>query len=259
MRYPAVPLAELYDRYVGRSLEGNGVRIHLGRGARRVSGDAERATGIELVDGELRDFDQIVVAVPWFRADELFTSGMRERLDFLGDLNRFEPSPITSVHLWFDRALFDGDHLVLPGRFSQWIFRKSSASETGHYYQVVISGSRELAELSRDEIVGRVRRDIEELSREARLVAAKVITEQRAVFSPRPGIEKHRPSQQTAVANLFLAGDWTATGWPATMEGSVRSGYLAAEAMLRSLGVERRILAPDLRVARLSRWLLGIR
>ncbi len=86
-----------------------------------------------------------------------------------------------------------------------------------------------------------------------------MITEQRAVFSPRRGIEKHRPSQQTAVANLYLAGDWTATGWPATMEGAVRSGYLAAEAVLRSLGVERRILAPDLPVARLSRWLLGIR
>ncbi len=126
MRYPGVPLAELYDRYVGRSLERNGVRIHLGRGVRRVLGNAERATGLEHTDGEHRDFDRIVVAVPWFRADELFAGGIRERLGFLGDVYRFEPSPITSVHLWFDRVLFDGDHLVLPGRFSQWIFRKGS-------------------------------------------------------------------------------------------------------------------------------------
>jgi uncharacterized protein with NAD-binding domain and iron-sulfur cluster len=291
MRYPRVWLSEFYDEYIARSLERDRVRIQLGRGARQVLGDVDRATGLELLDGERYEFDRIVVAVPWFRADELFTGAMRQRLGFLNDLDHFEPSPITSVHLWFDRALFDGDHLVLPGRLSQWIFRKGSgrhgdspvarfrvqgsgnagtmahgagngASRGTHYYQVVISGSRELAAWKREEIVRRVRQEIDEAvsnAREARLIAAKVITEQRSVFSPRPGIESHRPSQQTEVANLFLAGDWTATGWPATMEGAVRSGYMAAEALLRSLDVERKLLAPDLPVARLSRWLLGVK
>jgi uncharacterized protein with NAD-binding domain and iron-sulfur cluster len=183
------------------------------------------------------------------------------RLSFLREIDRFEASPITSVHLWFDRVLFEGDHLVLPGRSSQWIFSKGSGS-SGHCYQVVISGSRELAEMSRDEVVRHVRRDIDELTEsahEAKLVAAKVITEQRAVFSPTPEIEVRRPGQQTEVANLFLAGDWTATGWPATMEGAVRSGYLAAEAILRSIDVDRKILVGDLPASRLSRWLLGIR
>ncbi len=186
MRYPVVPLARLYDHYVAQFLEQHSVRIHLGRGVRRVLGVAERATGLEHADGERRDFDRIVVAVPWFRADELFVGGMRERLSFLSDLNRFEPSPITSVHLWSDGVLIDGDHLVLPGRFSQWIFKKGSGFRSprrlacgevqgsersdgaSHYYQVVISGSRELDELSRDEIVRRVRQDIDDLSPRAR-------------------------------------------------------------------------------------------
>jgi squalene-associated FAD-dependent desaturase len=258
MRYPAVSLLEFYDRHIQQWLERNGVRIHVGRGARRVLGDASTATGVEFSDGERRDFDRIVVAIPWFRTDELFAGTIRERLRFLNDLHHFEASPITSVHLWFDRVLFEGDHLVLPGRFSQWIFRKGLASSK-HYFQAVISGSRELVGMPRDEVVRRVQRDIGEFSssaREARLIAAKVITEQRAVFSPRPGVEAHRPSQQTEMANLFMAGDWTATGWPATMEGAVRSGYLAAEALLRSIGVDRKILVGDLAASRWSRWLM---
>jgi uncharacterized protein with NAD-binding domain and iron-sulfur cluster len=138
----------------------------------------------------------------------------------------------------------------------------SSRAEASHYYQVVISGSRELSSLSRDEIVARVTAELRSLSSKARgaqLLSANVITEHRAVFSPKPGIDRYRPSQTTPISNLFLAGDWTATGWPATMEGAVRSGYLAAEAMLRSLGIERKILVPDLPAARLSRWLLGVR
>jgi uncharacterized protein with NAD-binding domain and iron-sulfur cluster len=79
------------------------------------------------------------------------------------------------------------------------------------------------------------------------------------VFSPRVETEDRRPPQSTPVPNLFLDGDWTATGWPATMESAVRSGYLAAEAMLETLGSKKTILKPDLPAARLSRWLFKIR
>jgi squalene-associated FAD-dependent desaturase len=260
MRYPTVPLAELYDRYVGRTLMQAGVQIRLGSGVRRVLGNENLATGLEHSDKQIGEFDRIVVAVPWFRAKEILDGVLCDRLSFLSEIDPFEASPITSVHLWFDRVLIEGDHLVLPGRFSQWIFSKGSGS-SGHCYQVVISGSRELAGMSRDEVVRRVRRDLDDLSEtahEAKLIAAKIITEQRSVFSPTPEVEVRRPRQQTEVANLFLAGDWTATGWPATMEGAVRSGYLAAEALLRSIGVERKILVGDLPESRLSRWLLGI-
>ena len=83
-------------------------------------------------------------------------------------------------------------------------------------------------------------------AREAQLLKATVIKEAAATFSPEPGVDQWRPSQETKTPGLFLAGDWTATGWPATMEGAVRSGYLAAEALLRSEGTPRNFLRPDL-------------
>jgi uncharacterized protein with NAD-binding domain and iron-sulfur cluster len=148
---------------------------------------------------------------------------------------------------------------VLPGRFSQWVFDRSGACP---YYQVVISASREVASLPRGEVIALVRRDLEEISGQPLgevVMRAKVITEHKAVFSPTVDSERWRPSQSTPVTNLFFAGDWTATGWPATMEGAIRSGYLAAEGILAQLGAKETILAPDLPAARLSRWLLGVR
>jgi uncharacterized protein with NAD-binding domain and iron-sulfur cluster len=150
---------------------------------------------------------------------------------------------------------------VLPGRFSEWIFDRTSDGASP-YYQVVISASREVASMRGHEVVARVCRDLEEAfgeNIEENIARSKVITEQRAVFSPTPQAESLRPSQRTPVPNLFLAGDWTATGWPATMEGAVRSGYLAAEAILEKLGSAEIVLKPDLPVAPLARWLLGLR
>jgi squalene-associated FAD-dependent desaturase len=259
MRYPTVSLAELYDKYVAQWLERHGVQIRLGAGVRRIVCGEVSVKGLDLFDGQQHSFDCVIVAVPWFRIGELFEGPVRERLLFLKHLGEFESSPITSVHLWFDRPLFQADHLMLPGRFSQWLFRREGRD--GHYYQAVISGTRELGSWRRGDIIARVcddARGITRAGRDAQLVGSKVITEERAVFSPKPGLDAYRPSQATSVPNLFLAGDWTATGWPATMEGAVRSGYLAAEAVLKSLGVERKILVSDLPTARLSRWLFGI-
>ena len=95
-------------------------------------------------------------------------------------------------------------------------------------------------------------------ARAARLLRWRVITRREAVFSVRPGVERFRPPQQTPISNLALAGDWTSTGWPATMEGAVRSGYLAAEAILSPRArSERRLLVADLPRARLTRWMTG--
>jgi uncharacterized protein with NAD-binding domain and iron-sulfur cluster len=85
-------------------------------------------------------------------------------------------------------------------------------------------------------------------ARDANLVKATVIKEAAATFSPEPGVDRWRPKQKTRVRGLFLAGDWTDTGWPATMEGAVRSGYLAAEAVLKVDGTPQNFVKPDLAV-----------
>ena len=110
--------------------------------------------------------------------------------------------------------------------------------------------------MRRDCCVGAGGHEIWPETRSAELVRWRVITEPAAVFSMRPGIEQLRPRQQTPIANLVLAGDWTDTGWPATMEGAVRSGYSAVGAILAALGRPRRIVVPGLAPGRLARWLL---
>jgi uncharacterized protein with NAD-binding domain and iron-sulfur cluster len=125
---------------------------------------------------------------------------------------------------------------------------------------MVISASYDLIPRSRQEILALAWRELCEVvpaAREARLVNGTVIKETSATFSPEPGCDRWRPAQSSPIANLYLAGDWTATGWPATMEGAVRSGYLAAEAILEAAGAPARLLRPELPTEGLSRWWAG--
>jgi uncharacterized protein with NAD-binding domain and iron-sulfur cluster len=114
--------------------------------------------------------------------------------------------------------------------------------------------------MSEQEVIAKVDSELREVwpdNREARLLNGRMITEHRAVFSPLPGVDELRPVQQSPISNLQFAGDWTRTGWPATMEGAVRSGYLAAENVLRRGGFSESIVAAELSSARLYRWLFS--
>jgi len=149
------------------------------------------------------------------------------------------------VHLWFDRPVVDLPHAVLVGRLSQWVF----CPNRDHYCQIVISASRSLDGIDRRAVVDRVVEELRQAfpaARGASLVASRVVTEPTAVLSVRPGADALRPGPKTSIEGLFLAGDWTATGWPSTMEGAVRSGRIAADALLRSRGLPGKPLVPDL-------------
>jgi zeta-carotene desaturase len=183
-------------------------------------------------------------------------------------VSHFESSPITGIHLWFDRQISHLDHAVLLDRTIQWMFHKSRLqpirSQSGNgsgsgkdaggsYVELVVSASKSLIERSRQEIVDMAVQELREFfpaARDATLVKSAVIKEVHATYSPRPGIDAHRPVSVTVWPRVFLAGDWTATGWPATMESAVRSGYLAAEALTRASGMAgKRYLVPDLQAS----------
>jgi squalene-associated FAD-dependent desaturase len=250
---PTVPLSEIYDRRLARHLGLQGVAVHLGTGVRRIEGDRQRATELVLADGTRQAFDDVIVAVPWFRAGRLLAPALQEALPQVQEAARIPPAPITAVHLWFDQPLTRLPHAVLVGRTGQWVFCRGDDC----YYQVVISASDGRAR--RERVVAQVCDELRAIwpaARQARLRRARTLTHPAAVFSAEPGMERLRPAQQTGVANLFLAGDWTATGWPATMEGAVRSGCLAVESLLRSIGRGTRLLVPDLPRSRLVRWWL---
>jgi zeta-carotene desaturase len=173
--------------------------------------------------------DFYISAVPFERVHELVPA-LRPRIE------KFEHSPITGIHLWYDRPLTELPHAVLLDRTLQWLFRKSET-----YVLAVVSASRSLLDKSKAEIVDMAYRELQEFFPQAagaRLVRSHVVKEARATYSAGPGLESQRPDTRTIYPNLFLAGDWTNTGWPATMEGAVRSGYRAAEEVARSAGVK---------------------
>jgi zeta-carotene desaturase len=146
------------------------------------------------------------------------------------DLSAFTHSPITGIHLWFDRSITDLPHATLLDRTIQWMYNK----QDGKHLQLVVSASRSLTEMGRADVIEMALKELAEFFpnvKQAKLERAHVVKEVRATYSAVTGLEKRRPLQRTTISNLFLAGDWTKTGWPATMEGAVRSGYLAAEAL----------------------------
>ncbi|HEX7446263.1 MAG TPA: hydroxysqualene dehydroxylase HpnE [Pirellulales bacterium] len=260
---PQLPLSELYGGPLQAWLAANDVALHLATPVRRIEGDATRLSAVVLDEARLT-VDAVVVALPWRRAGEVFDESLAAKLPELMTVDQIESAPITAVHLWFDREITPLPHAVLVGRLSQWLFNRGRRASdqslpTGHYYQVVISASRGLANRPRPEIIDQIVGELAAIwpaAGDARLLHARMVSEQAAVFSVRPGIERLRPSQQTAIANLALAGDWTRTGWPSTMEGAVRSGYLAAETILRYAGQPQRLLAADLPRGWLARWLI---
>ncbi|HTM55499.1 MAG TPA: hydroxysqualene dehydroxylase HpnE [Pirellulales bacterium] len=259
VQVPRVPLGTLYDRIAGWC-EQHRIQLRQQTAVRQI--DQPSSFVVESQEGTNERFAAVVLAVPWNKVRDLLAPRLATKLPSLAGLDRFEASPITGVHLWFDRPIATVTHAALVGRLGQWIFERSNPEPgaTEHYYQVVISASRNLAQRSKDEIAEEICRELAAIwpaAAEARLLRVRVVTEQGAVFSPRPGLERLRPPQDTNVAGLALAGDWTATGWPATMESAVRSGYLAAEAICRATGRPHSFLQPDLPRGWLVRLLLG--
>jgi squalene-associated FAD-dependent desaturase len=244
---PRVPLGRLYGEELQAWLARHGARLLLGCGVRRLRLANGRVEGVELRNGETMQADWYIAAVPFDRLLDLLPAELIEREPYFGGLRQLETSPITSVHLWYDRPLTPLPHVVLVDCTGQWLFNRGETTPGEYYVQVVVSAARQFRGMGHDEVQQVV---VEELARlfpvAATLRRARVVTEHAATFSATPGVDRWRPSQASPVANLFVAGDWTATGWPATMEGAVRSGYLAAEALLERRGTKARLVQPDL-------------
>jgi zeta-carotene desaturase len=271
MGIPTVPLTDLY------STAGDYIRARGGEVQFRAGVESFRTVPFAVnvtANGEERQFDYLVLAVP-FDALGRMLPDTASAAPLAAALGQFSTSPITGIHLWFDRQISDLDHAMLLDRTIQWMFHKSRIIDArvkearmkearaddarnneardnanGSYIELVVSCSRSLVEKSKAEIVDLAVREAQEFfpdAPDAQLLKSIVIKEVNATYSPRPGIDQYRPKPETAWPRVYLAGDWTATGWPATMEGAVRSGYLAAGAVARfASGKSVSFLVPDL-------------
>src|SRR5262245_1372691 len=246
---PAVPLGRLYGAELQDWLDRHGVRVALGTAARKLSVEAGTVRNIELRDGGLVRADWYVSAVPFDRLLGLLPEATAAGHAYFAGLRQLETSPITSVHVWYDRPVVSLPHVVLVDCVGQWVFNRGEVAPGEFYVQVVVSAARQFRSLNNAEVQSHVTAELARLFPAAVPEAvrrARVVTEHAATFSAVPGVDRWRPVQESPLRNLFVAGDWTATGWPATMEGAVRSGYLAAEALLRRLGRTEAPVQPDL-------------
>jgi hypothetical protein len=197
--------------------------------------------GVE-VRGEPVTAPTVVVAVPWFALADSLAGDGPALADVLAAASRMASSPIVTVNLWFDRGVLPAPFVGLPGRTFQWVFDKrqvfgDSASHLSFVSSgaaaVVAESNERLADLAYGELVGAF-----PAASAARLLRSLVVRERRATFSLAPG-QPPRPPALTGVRGLVLAGDWTDTGLPATIEGAVVSGHRAAEVALAALAGER--------------------
>jgi squalene-associated FAD-dependent desaturase len=201
---PARPLGEMHGEAAGRALAAAGASVE---------------TGVRIEDTDNLDADAVVLAVP--PADS--------ELDY---------SPIVSVHLWFDRPLLSSPLAALLGSDAHWVFDRGALTghppDRGQYLTVVSSGAPELMALRGRDLVDRIANEITQRLGEAELLWSRVSREPHATIAVRPGSDAHRPGPETDRPNVVRAGAWTATGWPPTMEGAVRSGRAAARALGRA-------------------------
>jgi zeta-carotene desaturase len=242
---PACSLARLYERLPVAELR-RGERVT------EIEVSSDRVSCVLLSTGERLAADAVVLATNYHAARRLVPQEWQARDERFAHLDKLEGVPILGVHLWFDRAVMADPHAALIAGPLQWLFRKD---DQGRVVHGVISAAREWVDRPRDQMLAKFEGQVRSLfpaARAARLVRGAVVIEKRATFSPVPGSDRFRPGQAPVVgglANLYLAGDYTRTDWPATMEGAVRSGYLAADGVVQTLMTQPRrqtFVAPDL-------------
>ncbi len=236
--YSKVGLTTLNGDPAGALIEANGGKMRLGVGVRNFNMCNDLVKSVVLSDGTTIQADTYISALP-HRVLSKLISVVPNMEEIVSNLETLEESPIIGIHLWYDRQIMDEDFLAFIDSPIQFVFNKNSNQDTtgssNQYICISLSGAWEYIDVPKDDLIERFTREMTRLfprAMEAVVVRALVVKERSATIRCIPGHYKLRPGQVTPVPNLFLAGDWTDTGWPATMEGAVRSGILAADQVI---------------------------
>lgn len=245
--YSRVPLGRLHGESAARALVASGAEVRLRCHVRAVE-PGERGLAVVTDSGRV-EADAVVLAVPHESAPALLPPGALPggtRLELLGT------SPIVNLHVVYDRVVTNLPLAAGLGTPVQWVFDRTAGAglerERLQYLAVSLSAAAEEVELPTSALRDRYLPALAELfpaARDAAVTKFIVTRERTATFLPAPGTSTLRPATGTAVPGLFLAGSWTSTGWPATMESAVRSGLAAARAALVSLGRTRGLPPPE--------------
>jgi hypothetical protein len=222
-----VGLSELYTGQAQRFIEARGGAVHCQAAVKALAVEQGRFRGVILANGEMLPGDACISTAPYHDV-------ARYAGTLIPAAAQLTSSPIVSVNLWFDRPVLEAPFAGLLGTTMQWAFDKRALTTTVspyHHLSLVISAARETAQLPSKTLIELALSDLNRVMSKvntARLVHARVIKEQHATFAATPAAEKLRPAHETGIAGLYLAGDWTDTGLPATIESAVVSGHTCA-------------------------------
>lgn len=234
-----VGLGELYTEQARRFIEARGGRVLTNSPADFIHFSGQRVKSVELRQGDEMTADYYISAVPHGNLKKLLPSELLlEGAPFEG-LTRLSDSPILSIHLWFDRPVMDEEFIGLVDSPIHWVFDKSRIWQEGKAQEgavaCVVSGAYDLMDRSRQDLISLAQRELgcylPEVQK-AKLTHARLIKERQATYSCTPEAERWRLPQEIPYSNFFIAGDWTRTGLPATIEGAVLSGHRCAELIL---------------------------
>ena len=256
---PRVGLSDMLVNPAVEFIQRSGGEVLFGTEVSKVHFEDKKIISVSTQDGKEYRAQVFLSAVPWFGFERMLSnSGIRSEMVIrtpsgqLYDPDWFKASPIISIHLWLNRIIMDEEFAALIDTRVQWIFNKNSKTmkplshgavkkqeteeKTRQQLSLVISGAQEFVDMSKEELIAIAMEDLKRIlpkAKDANIVHSVVIKEKHATFSPSPGLEAKRPLPVTTIPNLFLAGDWTNTGFPATIEGAVLSGKKASELILK--------------------------
>ena len=239
--YARVGLSSIAGVPGRRFIEDNGGTVMQGKTIHSLVFDGDVVGGARLSDGTILQADAYVSALPCETLLDLLPHKLVAH-PFFEPIAGLTWAPIVNVHLWYDRKVMEDPFVAFLDSPIQWVFNRSliqgNPNSSGQYVCISLSGAWEYIDQPKDELrklFEEEMRRVFPLAHDAVVRKSLIIKQPDATFRCVPGVARHRPSQVTPIHNLFLAGDWTDTDWPSTMEGAVRSGVYSARALSERL------------------------
>jgi uncharacterized protein with NAD-binding domain and iron-sulfur cluster len=232
-----VGLSDLYTGQAQSFVEDRGGEVRLNADVARIEFEGGRATGVTLRSGERIGAEAVISAVPYFALRRMLPAELAAA--HFPYLDRFKSAPVVSINLWYDEPITDLEFAGLLDSPIEWVFNKNAisgaASKKPQHLALVISGAHEFADRPKEELMAMAANEMRRVfpaARSQHAIHSVVVREHDATISHTVGTAPMRPSQRTQFENFFLAGDWTDTGLPATIEGAVWSGQECAQIVL---------------------------
>ena len=228
-----IPAQNFINRHKGK--------IILNRTVKSLNFNNNKLENIKLTQGTIIKSDFYIFAIPFNELTNLLPENVFYEKD-LKQISKLSFSPIIAIHLWFDRIIMDQKFLALLESPIQWVFNRNKIEEKSNIQNqhlcISISGASDLIKLSKKELIKLSLKEIKKyfpLANSSKLIQSIVIKHSNATIRHLPASYSYRPKNKTNINNLFLAGDWTKTGWPSTMEGAVKSGLDSTSELIKYL------------------------